>query len=202
MRRLIRYITTVLRGIAYKLRVNSTVVLTGRWVSVSAKLILRPGSALVIGRNAIIREYSRIIVDAGSTLSLGRGVGVERGGEITAVNGACVRIGNDTYVGNYCNIRSDKSIEIGEKCFLAQFVSIVDGGYKFKGSVNALSRSEYETKSVRIGSNVWIGTGAVILPGVSIGDGAVVGAGAVVTKDVPAFAIAVGNPARITSRRV
>ena len=48
-----------------------------------------------------------------------------------------------------------------------------------------------------IGSNVWIGSGAIILPGVSIGDDAVIGAGSVVTRDVPPGATAVGNPARV-----
>ncbi|EHK66743.1 sugar O-acetyltransferase [Achromobacter arsenitoxydans] len=52
-------------------------------------------------------------------------------------------------------------------------------------------------RPVRIGSQVWIGGGAIILPGVSIGDGAIIGAGSVVTRDVPAGATAVGNPARV-----
>jgi hypothetical protein len=54
---------------------------------------------------------------------------------------------------------------------------------------------------VTIGHDVWIGHGAVVLPGRTIGTGAVVGAGSVVTKDVPAYAIAVGNPARIVRQR-
>ena len=49
---------------------------------------------------------------------------------------------------------------------------------------------------VRIGEHVWIGGGAIVLPGVSIGDGAVIGAGSVVTRDVPAGATVMGNPAR------
>lgn len=51
-------------------------------------------------------------------------------------------------------------------------------------------------RPVRIGANVWIGGGAIIVPGVSVGDDAIIGAGAVVTKDVPAGATVVGNPAR------
>ena len=54
---------------------------------------------------------------------------------------------------------------------------------------------------VRIGHDVWIGHGAVILPGRSIGTGAVVAAGAIVTKDVPAYSIVGGNPARVIKRR-
>ncbi|OOW65226.1 maltose acetyltransferase [Xanthomonas axonopodis pv. melhusii] len=57
-------------------------------------------------------------------------------------------------------------------------------------------------RPIRVGRNVWIGGGAIILPGVSIGDDAVIGAGAVVTRDVPAGAIAVGNPARVRSPRL
>lgn len=50
---------------------------------------------------------------------------------------------------------------------------------------------------VHIGSNCWIGAGAIILPGVTIGDNSVIGAGSVVTKDVPANVVAVGNPCRV-----
>jgi maltose O-acetyltransferase len=51
--------------------------------------------------------------------------------------------------------------------------------------------------AVIIGNSVWVGGGAIILPGVSIGDGAVVAAGAVVTKDVPAYVVVAGNPAKV-----
>ena len=51
-----------------------------------------------------------------------------------------------------------------------------------------------------MGDNVWLGGGAIVLPGVSIGENTVVGAGAVVTKDLPAGVVAVGNPCRIIRR--
>ena len=54
---------------------------------------------------------------------------------------------------------------------------------------------------VTLGHDVWIGHGAVVLPGVSIGNGAAVSAGAIVTRDVPAFAVVAGNPARVLRHR-
>jgi len=54
---------------------------------------------------------------------------------------------------------------------------------------------------VIIGNDVWIGQQSIILSGISIGNGAVIGAGSIVTKSIPAYAIAAGNPARVTSYR-
>lgn len=56
-------------------------------------------------------------------------------------------------------------------------------------------------RPITIGRNVWIGAGAIILPGVTIGDDALIGAGSVVTRDIPAGASAMGNPSRVKSRR-
>jgi maltose O-acetyltransferase len=59
-------------------------------------------------------------------------------------------------------------------------------------------RDKWEAaEPITIGDNVWLGSGAVVLPGVTIGENAVVGAGAVVTRDLPANVVAVGNPARV-----
>jgi maltose O-acetyltransferase len=61
-----------------------------------------------------------------------------------------------------------------------------------------LRRAKWESGApIAIGDNVWLGGGAIVLPGVRIGDDTVVGAGAVVTRDLPARVVAVGNPARV-----
>jgi maltose O-acetyltransferase len=61
----------------------------------------------------------------------------------------------------------------------------------------ALRRKQESGKPIEIGSDVWVGGGAIILPGVKIGDASVIGAGSVVTKDVPAWTFAAGNPCRV-----
>ncbi len=65
----------------------------------------------------------------------------------------------------------------------------------------ALDWSKGSKGDITIGNDVWIGTEAMILPGVTIGDGAIIGSRAVVASDVPAYGIAVGNPARTAKRR-
>jgi acetyltransferase-like isoleucine patch superfamily enzyme len=58
-----------------------------------------------------------------------------------------------------------------------------------------------QVKPIQIGNDVWIGHGAMVLPGVTIGDGAIIGANAMVTKDVPPYAVLVGNPGRVVKQR-
>jgi maltose O-acetyltransferase len=61
----------------------------------------------------------------------------------------------------------------------------------------ALRRKQEFGKPVEIGTDVWVGGGAIILPGVQIGSGAVIGAGSVVTRDIPERVFAAGNPCRV-----
>lgn len=72
----------------------------------------------------------------------------------------------------------------------------------FPGEVDEESFFDWRRSNhVQIGHDVWIGHGAIVLPGRNVGVGAVIAAGAVVTKDVPAFAVAAGNPARVIRQR-
>jgi acetyltransferase-like isoleucine patch superfamily enzyme len=91
---------------------------------------------------------------------------------------------------------------IGNFTMLASKVSIVGGDHRIDvpGVPMEFSGRE-EQKLVIIGEDVWIGHGAIILHGVQIGNGAIVAAGAVVTKDVPAYAIVGGVPAKIIGWR-
>lgn len=105
-----------------------------------------------------------------------------------------IHIGNDVFI-NFGSVMLDVvRIEIGNGCQIGTNVQILAADHPRDP---ALRRQALESgKPVRIGTNVWIGSGAIILPGVTIGDDSIVGAGSVVTRDVPAGATVVGNPAR------
>jgi len=92
----------------------------------------------------------------------------------------------------HCYIQALGGIEIGENFLFAPGIRLI--------SVNHGVNDEYKntnTKPIKIGNNVWLGTNVIILPEVSIGNNVVVGAGSVVTKSFPDDVVIVGNPARI-----
>jgi len=90
-------------------------------------------------------------------------------------------------------------VKIGNNTNIAQntFITGENRSHSFsrKGLIDATEG--VEIAQIEIGDGVWIGAGAIILPGVHIGDGSIIGAGSVVTRDVPEFSVAVGVPAKI-----
>ena len=86
-------------------------------------------------------------------------------------------------------------IRIGENVLLAPNVQLYTAHHPISPK-ERLSGRELGSP-ITIGNNVWIGGGAIVLPGVSIGDNSIIGAGSVVTKDIPANVVAAGNPCRI-----
>ena len=108
-----------------------------------------------------------------------------------------IRLGASAFLNFNCVILDVVEVTIGDRTQIGPGVQILAADHPRDLALRA-SGLEFG-RPVRIGRNVWIGAGAIILPGVSIHDDAVVGAGSVVTRDVPAGATAFGNPARVRS---
>jgi acetyltransferase-like isoleucine patch superfamily enzyme len=115
-------------------------------------------------------------------------------------------------IGADCNICDhsyiDEDVVIGDRVTIKGQVAIIDGmrieddvfigpNATFTNDRFPRSRQAWECEPMVIGKGASIGAGATFVPGVNVGEGAMVGAGAVVTKDVPPFAVVVGNPARV-----
>lgn len=134
----------------------------------------------------------------------------ERGQNIWITAPFYVDYGNNIYFGNNCEVNmnctflDDNEIIIGDNALIAPNVQIytafhptnakdrfgerTDDGFKFCKTITA---------PVKIGDDVWIGGGSIILPGVTIGDNVTIGAGSVVTKSIPSNTIAYGNPCHV-----
>lgn len=110
-----------------------------------------------------------------------------------------IRLGAGAFLNFNCVILDVVEVTIGEKTQIGPAVQILAADHP-RDAAGRASGLEYG-RPVRIGRNVWIGAGAIILPGVTIGDDALIGAGSVVTRDVPAGATALGNPARLRAPR-
>ena len=128
--------------------------------------------------------------------------GMKHCGERVAIRRDCmfirpelISIGDNTGIGERCYFRGGGKIHIGRWCQIANNVIVVTTNHKIEKGRRYAGNTE--TFDVTIGDNVWIGSGAIVLPNVRIGDNSVISAGAVVTKDVPADVIAAGVPARI-----
>ena len=109
--------------------------------------------------------------------------------------------GKHTHIGKmfYANFNltlvDDTGIYIGDHVMIGPNVTIATAGHPVHPGLRR--KVAQFNIPVRIGNNVWIGAGSVLLPGVTVGDNTVIGAGSIVTKDLPANVVAVGNPCRV-----
>lgn len=109
--------------------------------------------------------------------------------------GSHIEIGKNFFANYNCTILDVAKVIIGNNCMLAPNVAIYTAGHPVHPDTrNTLYEYGIE---VTIGDNVWIGGNSVICPGVHIGSNCVIGAGSVVTKDIPDWSIAAGNPCKV-----
>ncbi len=107
-----------------------------------------------------------------------------------------IRIGENCLVGEYCVIRGQGGVEIGDRVYTSPFTQIIAVNHVFDDPNRPFVDQGITAEGIVIEDDVWIGAGAIITDGVRIGKGAIVAAGAVVTKDVPSHTVVGGVPAR------
>ncbi|HIV24636.1 MAG TPA: sugar O-acetyltransferase [Candidatus Scatomonas pullistercoris] len=109
--------------------------------------------------------------------------------------GKHIEVGKNFFANYNCTILDVARVKIGDNCQMAPNVAIYTAGHPVYPTTR---NSMYEYgKEVTIGDNVWIGGNTVICPGVHVGSHVVIGAGSVVTRDIPDWSFAAGNPCRV-----
>ncbi|KAJ9308401.1 hypothetical protein DTO217A2_2124 [Paecilomyces variotii] len=108
-----------------------------------------------------------------------------------------VKLGQGVFINFNCVIIDTCLVTIGSRTMFGPNVSLFSGTHPLDPALRNGTEGPELGKEIHIGEDCWIGGNVIILPGVTIGKGATIGAGSVVTKNVPAFHLAVGNPARV-----
>jgi len=158
----------------------------GRRLSLDGLAFIGRGSVIQIGRSG------RVLLGRWSWLGQGTKVRCHEG---------VIAIGAKTVLGQECTISAYNHVSIGRECLIADRVMMIDFDHTASDVERPVREQGIYKREVRIGDNVWIGYGAVILRGVTVGDNAIVGAASVVTHDVPANAVVAGVPARVLRMR-
>lgn len=148
-------------------------------------------------RGAIVRRSVRLDVFPFNRFDLGERAIVE---DFSVINNGVgdVVIGNRSIAGLSSVIIGP--VNVGNDVMLAQHVVISGLNHGYKDVSIPPNRQPVITAQTVVGDGVWIGANSVITAGVNIGDHCVIGAGSVVTKDIPAYSVALGNPARIVKQ--
>jgi acetyltransferase-like isoleucine patch superfamily enzyme len=175
----------------------------GRGVIFGRNLTIRNGKNIVLGDRVVIDDDcvldARGAGDAG--VRIGSGTILNRAVSVQAKIGP-VHIGEECDIGMHSDVHAQGGVYIGDQVVLG-------GGGKISGGVFQIDRSDDDGREqdrstrgpIRIDSKCLIGMGSMFLDGVHVGEGVVLGAGSVVLKDVPAYSVAAGQPARVLRER-
>ena len=162
-------------------------------------------SGIQIHPSTYVARSAKIQIDADGCVLGGRVVVSESvtisDGVIIAPYGGSIEIGVHAYVGPYCVLYGHGGLVIGPNTMIGAHSIIVPANHGLTRLDKPMTVQPLIMKGIAIGEDVWIGAGCKVLDGVHIGNGAVIGAGSVVTKNINAYVIAVGAPAKAVGSR-
>ena len=182
----------------YKLVFRYHGIRFGRGLRVMGPLMLRlygDPSNITIGANVTLMPWVDLKIREQGRITLGAGVVLDSMVRLVAANDAEIRLGDRVQlaIGNVVNAGTD--VIIGRDSVTAGYCTILASEHKTASAKPILSQG-YDHRPIYVGADVWIAANVLIRPGSRIGNGAVIGAQAIVSGDIPAGAIAAGQPAR------
>ena len=158
---------------------------------------------LSLGRHSCISDRATIFqAPAGAEIFVEDNVFIHSDSMLQTGEGGVIKIGSRTHIHPRCIISSYlEPIIIGNNVLLAPNCALYSYDHGTSINMDIWKQPKKSNGRIVIGHGSWIGTGSTVLSGVEIGTGAVLGAGSVATRNIPDYAIAVGNPARVIRRR-
>ncbi len=154
------------------------------------------GAQVSIGRDTTIRCH-----DSASRISIGSHSVIKQFAVLMTYPGGFIEIGKNCSVNPFSVLYGHGGLTIGDNVRIAAHCIIVPAEHRFEELDSPITRQGLYKRGVKIGSDVWLGAGTIVLDGCEIGDGCVVGAGSVVTRSLAPYSVAVGSPARPVRRR-
>ena len=199
-----RLLYNFIRSISMKWNVDTISKISEKWRVIKSQWIA--GKMATVGKDCYFRSVAQLhdpqYIHIGDNNCFGKDLYLTAWG--ISNREPNLSIGNNCSFGAYNHITCANKVTIGNGVLTGKWITITDNSH---GETDRVYLEMKPTKRpitskgpVVIGNNVWIGDKATILPGVTIGDGAVIAANAVVTKDVPAYSVVGGNPAKVIKR--
>lgn len=198
-RRLLRKVlqVSVVRTVYLSARFRGQVIVfrgTRVRLSAGARILVDRGGRLALGGDDAGGGAGSLHIGEGGRFTVHGKVKINRGTRILVFPGAHLEIGDLTTINCNASLTCLGHLTIGTGAAISWNTNILDGNLHV---LTVAGVPHPRAEPVRIGRGAWVGTGATVLGGVTLGDGAIVAAGSVVTADVPAHAVAAGNPARV-----
>lgn len=192
-----------LRGLYWKfwLKRAAGLVLVGKHVTIRNPQYISVGRAFVAEDYSEIQGLAKQGIVFGDHVTIGRFAMIRPSGYYGREVGAGLTIGDNSNIGPYCYLGCSGPIKIGSHVLMGPRVTMSAENHNFDRRDVLISQQGVTREPITIEDDCWLGSGSIIVAGVHIGKGAIVAAGAVVTKDVPAYAIVAGVPARLIRSR-
>ena len=165
-------------------------------ISFSAKL----KNVKLYGSN-VIRKKANFVGKSKNSIIIGKGT--EFGpncGILAKENDTKITIGENCNFGQNVHIGGIGNVEIGNNALFASNILILSTNHNYEDALTAVKFQGSRGGNIKIGSDGWVGDGVTILAGANIGNHCIIGSKSVITKDIPDYSVAVGNPARIVKR--
>ncbi|MFW6136385.1 MAG: acyltransferase [Chloroflexota bacterium] len=185
-----------LRALAYRLVIDSD-----GWPILEDQVRLCQPGHIHLGRHAYI-DHGVYLHGGPEGIYIGDETFLMHGSELHVYNfrdlpDAGIWVGRGCFIGEFCLIRGQGGVHIGDDVLLAPRVQILAVNHVFDDPGQPIIKQGITARGIRVEDGAWVGAGAILLDGVRIGARSVIGAGAVVTENVPRRTLAVGSPARV-----